>query len=129
MIMRILFVLLALIGMAGAREPIRERGLSLHLLPDRVAKVRGGHGGFTVTDPATRKPGKTFSTPEEVLTHFEAMPESIKEHGIWIVLTNPVSYSEPEMQKLGILVDSCKKKQIPLFTCRAADLPNGWTRK
>jgi hypothetical protein len=57
------------------------------------------------------------------------MPESIKEHGIWIVLTNPVSYSEPEMQKLGILVDSCKKKQIPLFTCRAADLPNGWTRK
>ena len=41
------------------------------MLPDRVARNIGGHGGFTVTDPATRQRGTTYAHPEELLTYFQ----------------------------------------------------------
>lgn len=52
----ILFLLLTTTLVITA-EPTREGGLSVHMLPDSVAKFSGGHGGFTVTDPATKSPG------------------------------------------------------------------------
>ncbi len=41
----LLFVVF-IISLTG--EPQRERGLSVHMLPDRVAQINGRSGGFTV---------------------------------------------------------------------------------
>ena len=52
--MKALFLLLLTASLLVAAEPNREAGLSVHMLPDRVAKIGGEHGGFTVTDPTTK---------------------------------------------------------------------------
>ena len=124
--MRTLFILLLTASMLSAAEPTREGGLSVHMLPDRVAEIDGQHGGFTVTDPATRRPGATYGQPKELLDYLSHLPASIQQNGIWAVLTNPTSYSEGEQAKLKALAKLCAEKKIPLYTCRAAELPKGW---
>ena len=44
------------------------------MLPDRVARNIGGHGGFTVTEPATRQRGTAYAHPKELLTYFQGLP-------------------------------------------------------
>lgn len=124
--MRTLFILLLTASMLSAAEPTREGGLSVHMLPDRVAEIDGQHGGFTVTDPATRQPGTTYGQPRELLDYLSHLPASIQQNGIWVVTTNPSSYSEGEQAKLKALAKLCAEKKIPLYTCRASELPTGW---
>lgn len=121
------FLFLA-ISSAMAVEPTRAGGLSVHVLPDRVANLNGKHGGFTVSDPVTKKMGDTYSEPEELLVYFHQLPETVKQNGIWIVTTNPDSYSEYEHSKIAKLITLSSEEGIPVFTCRAKDLPNGWKR-
>jgi hypothetical protein len=123
------FLILFLTGsMLIAAEPTREGGLSVHMLPDRVAKINGEHGGFKVTDPATKQRGTTYAHPEELLTYFQRLPASVRQNGIWIVSTHPSSYSESEQAKLMALSALCTEKKIPIYTCRASELPKGWRR-
>ena len=89
----ILFLLLT-ITLVIAAEPTRDGGLSVHMLPDSVAKFSGGHGGFTMTDPATKKPGSTYATPKELLAYFQDLPPTVRQNGIWVVTTHPDSYSD-----------------------------------
>ena len=109
-----------------ATELKREGGLSIHMLPDHVAEISGQHGGFTVRDPVTKEPGATFAQPKELLDYFFHLPPSIQENGIWIVTTNPSSYSKSEEARLKTLARLCNDKKIPVFTCRASELPKGW---
>ena len=113
--------------MLMAAEPTREGGLSVHMLPDRVAKISGEHGGFTVTDPTTKQPA-TYAEPQELLAYFQHLPESVQQNGIWIVTTHPTSYSEAEQVKLTALGALCAEKKIPIYTCRGSELPKGWRR-
>ncbi len=124
--MRTFLFLLLIASTLSAAEPTREGGLSVHLLPDRVATLSGGHGGFTVTDPATRQPGETYARPEELLDYLSRLPPAIRENGIWIVTTNPSAYAESEQAKLKSLAKLCAEKKIPLYICRASELPKGW---
>ena len=123
----ILFLLLTT-TLAMCAEPTRDEGLSVHMLPDSVAKFGGGHGGFTVTDPATKRPGSTYSTPKELLAYFQQLPAAVRQNGVWVVTTHPDSYSESERAKLDELIETCVSKDIPIYPCRASDLPKGWKR-
>jgi hypothetical protein len=49
-------------------------------------------------------------------------------NGIWIVTTHPDAYSEEEKGLLEEVKAICRKENIPLFLCRASQLPNGWIR-
>ena len=119
---------LVLVGPILAAEPRRDEGLSVHMLPDRVAKLQSSHGGFTVSDPLTKKMGSTYAEPEELLKYFYRLPESTQQNGIWIVTTNPDSYSEYELLKIEKLSAISSDKNVPVFTCRAIELPHGWKR-
>lgn len=121
----ILFLLLTTTFVIAA-EPTRDGGLSVHMLPDNVAALSGGHGGFTVTDPATNRRGSTYAEPKELLAYFQSLPPTVRQNGIWVVTTHPDSYSDNEKAKLKALIALCVSKNIPIFTCRASELPNGW---
>ena len=124
--MKSLLLLLLTASFLVAAEPKREAGLSVHMLPDRVAKISGEHGGFTVTDPATKNKGSTYGDPKELFAYFQRLPAATQENGIWIVTTHPTSYSEAEQAKLKALVALCTDKSIAIYTCRGSELPNGW---
>jgi hypothetical protein len=126
--MKTILVLLLSASFLAAEEPKREGGLSVHMLPDRVAKLDGKQGGFNVTDPSTKEGSVTYPTPEELVAHFQRLAESVRANGIWIVTTHPDSYSEGEQTKLKALFGLCADAKIPVYTCRASELPNGWTR-
>jgi len=122
----LLFLFTATFLIAG--EPKRDAGLSVHMLPDRVAKLGGEQGGFTVTDPMTKERGTTYAHPGELLSYFQHLPSTVQQNGIWIVSTHPDSYSESEQAKLKALIKLCTEKNIPVYTCRASELPSGWQR-
>lgn len=126
--MKALFLLLLTASLLVAAEPTREAGLSVHMLPDRVAKISGEHGGFTVTEPATQAKGGTYGAPKELFAYFQSLPAATQQNGIWVVTTHPSSYSEAEQGKLKALIALCADKSIPIFTCRGSELPNGWKR-
>jgi hypothetical protein len=126
--MKTIFILFLTASMLVAAEPTRDGGLSVHMLPDRVAKISGEHGGFTVTDPATKQSGATYGEPKELLAYFLTLPASVQQNGIWIVTTHPSSYSEAEENTLKALAVLGAEKKIPIYTCRASELPKGWKR-
>ena len=124
--MKSLLLFLLITSLLVAAEPLRNGGLSVHLLPDRVAKLSGERGGFTVTDPATRNTGGTYGDPKAMLAYFRHLPAATQQNGIWIVTTHPSSYSEAEQTRLKALVALCTAQGIPIYTCRGSELPNGW---
>lgn len=126
--MKTLFFLLISASFLIAAEPTREAGLSVHMLPDRVAKISGERGGFTVTDPTTKAKGSTYGDPKELVAYVQGLPAAVQQNGIWVVTTHPTSYSEAEQAKLKELVTLSATKNIPVFTCRGSELPNGWKR-
>lgn len=124
--MKALFVFLLAVPLMIAAGPSREDGLSVHMLPDRVAAIDHSHGGFTVTDPAFHRPGDTFAEAKDLLAYFQHLPATVQQNGIWVVTTHPTSYSESEQAKLKTLITLCGEKKIPIYTCRASELPQGW---
>lgn len=108
----------------AAQDPSREEGLSVHMLPDRVAKLSSKHGGF-VLDSSKH----ALKTAAELIAHLESLPKKTQANGIWVVTTHPSSYSKEETQKLQSLAELAASKGIPVFTCRASDLPKGWQRQ
>lgn len=127
--MRIRFftvLLLVVFAISTTAEPQRERGLSVHMLPDRVAQINGGSGGFSAK--AADGTESTYSDQSQLVAFFQTLSASVQENGIWVVTTNPSAYSEIERAKLKALVQLCDEKKIPIFTCRGSELPNGWKR-
>jgi hypothetical protein len=104
-----------------AAEPDRAKGLSVHMLPDRVAQISGKSGGFTVGSELYVDPGK-------LVDYFRSLPAATQENGIWVVTTHPSAYSVAEREKLRALIALCQQQKIPIFTCRGSELPAGWKR-
>jgi hypothetical protein len=121
--MRAHFVV-ALLWLASAAlggEPDRAKGLSAHMLPDRVAQIDGRNGGFTVGS-------ETYPDAAKLVAHFRTLSPAAQENGVWVVTTHPSAYSLAEHEKLRALVTLCQQQKIPIFTCRGSELPGGWKR-
>ena len=91
------------------------------MLPDRVAKIDGKSGGFTVGS-------QTYVDAAQLIAHFRTLPAATQENGIWVVTTSPSAYSAAEHETLRSLLAQCQQQQIPVFTCRGSELPGGWKR-
>jgi hypothetical protein len=122
--------LVATLAIAAA-PPERSKGISMHMLPKRVADLGGRKWGLTVT-PASHLTSDagytTLQTVSEFLAFVERQSKPVQENGVWIVTTNPNAYTEPEQAFLKEVVEACIKARIPLFIARASELPNGWKR-
>jgi hypothetical protein len=124
--MKIILFLLFTIALASGVEIKREAGLSVYMLPERVGALSGKHGGFVASDPETHQTRESISEPRKLITYFEQLSQAVQRNGMWIVITDPDAYSESEHASLKDLLALCLQKNIAVFTCRAAALPNGW---
>jgi hypothetical protein len=115
------FLCIAAFATCAASEPDRAKGLSVHMLPDRVAQIDGHSGGFTVGS-------HTYPDAARLVAYFRTLPAATQENGIWVVTTHPSAYSAAEHEKLRALVTLCQQHKIPVFTCRGSELPGGWKR-
>ena len=117
---------LATLAVCPASEPDRAKGLSVHMLPDRVAQIDGGRGGFTARD--ARGIESIYVDAKQLVAFFQTLPAATQENGIWVVTTHPSAYSSTEHENLHALLELCRQKNVPVFTCRSSDLPGGWKR-
>jgi hypothetical protein len=117
------FLWLSTLAICSGGEPDRAKGLSVHMLPDRVAQIDGHSGGFTVGDSQT-----TYARPAELVAYFHTLPATTQENGLWVVTTHPSAYSAAERETLGALIALCQQQKIPISTCRGSELPTGWKR-
>jgi hypothetical protein len=116
---------------AASGAPERAKGISMHMLPKRVADLESGKWGFVVTyaDYLKRESEPPIlSTKEEFLSFVQKQNAEVQKNGVWIVTTHPDAYSEAEKKLLDDVKAICRKERIPLFICRASQLPNGWKR-
>jgi hypothetical protein len=95
-IMKTLFYLLLTASLLVAAEPKREAGLSVHMLPERVAKISGGHGGFTVSDPTGKSDGKTYGDPKKLFEYFQSLPPPPRR--IAFGLSPPIPHLTPKQK-------------------------------
>jgi hypothetical protein len=116
---------------AWAAAPERAKGISMHQLPKRVADLGGNKWGLSVDYAAHLKPESeqpVLQSTQEFLAFVRKQDKSVQENGVWIVTTHPDAYSEMETKLLEDIKSVSKKEKIPLFVCRASELPNGWKR-
>jgi hypothetical protein len=131
---RKLFVLifcLALFAQSAEVASERTKGISLHMLPKRVADISGQRWGFSVDNAVYLKPESqqpVLQTPKEFLAFVRKQDAHVQENGVWIVTSHPDAYSGSEKALLEDIKALCQREKIPLFICRASDLPNGWKR-
>lgn len=93
------------------------------MLPKKVAEIGRSPWGFTVDGKQ-----KVLQNAEDVLNYFRQQKVSVQQNGIWIVTTSPDAYSDEELKVLEEVKSMCREEKIPLFVCRASQLPNGWMR-
>ncbi len=109
----------------------RSHGVSLHMLPKRVAELSGAQWGLSVDSSAYLTTGThrlTFQSAADLLVFFRQQSAAVQSNGIWVVTTNPDAYSGEEKALLEEVKSMCRRESIPLFICRASELPNGWAR-
>ena len=116
-------LVVVVVASAGASQPDRSRGLSMHLLPKRVADISGQKWGLVLD--ANRQ---VLQTGDEFLSLFRSQPSAVQDNGVWIVVTNPDAYGKQEQKLLLDVQDLCRREKILLFIARASDLPSGWKR-
>jgi hypothetical protein len=125
-------ILTTFTGLAVAAEPQRSDGLSVHMLPKRVADISKQKAGFTISQQGGSKPPKdtpTMETAQALVDYLKKLSPEIQQNGIWVVTTHPESYAAKETKNLDRLKEICTKDKIPLFTCRGSELPDGWKRQ
>ena len=116
---------------SAANAPDRTKGISLHMLPKRVADLGPYQWGLVVSHAGDWKPPQqppVFQTTQDFLLFVRAQNQQVQENGVWIVVTDPDAYSDAEKTFLEDIKALCRKEKIPLFISRAIDLPNGWKR-
>ena len=119
----VLFSWLATFAVCLASEPERAKGLTVHMLPERVARIEHRSAGFTLGERES-----AYSEPADLVSYFKTLPASKQENGLWVVTSHPRSYSSAEREKLRALIALCREKEITIFTCRGSELPTGWKR-
>lgn len=124
-------LLVVFLGVAWATAQERSKGISLHMLPKRVAAISGKKWGFTVDYAKYLKPESeepVLQTRADLVAFVRKQDKDVQENGVWIVTTNPDAYSDAEKALLDDIKVASRQQHIPLFICRASDLPNGWKR-
>jgi len=127
----ILIILFAVVSGVAAVTPERSKGISVHLLPKRVADLSDQKWGLVVSYADYLKPEKTqplLQSTAELLTFVRKQDKDVQGNGVWIVTTHAGAYSEPEKKLLEDLKPLCRKEHIPLFLVRGSQLPNRWQR-
>ena len=127
----VFLVLTLCILSTGVSSPERSKGISMHMLPKRVADLGEQKWGLAVSYAKYLKietEPPTLQTTKEFLSFVRKQDESVQENGVWIVVTDPDAYSAAEKALLEDIKIVCQKESIPLFVCRGVDLPNGWKR-
>ena len=131
---RIVTALVALILLPSLSLPAaaqeRGKGISVHMLPKRVADLGGDPWGFRVSMVGTKRVGSppTIQSVAALLAFYREQEPSVQENGVWIVVTDPDAYSQAEKDLLESVKSACRKNRFPLFICRAIRLPDGWVR-
>jgi hypothetical protein len=126
-----LLLSIMLLNAALAATPERAKGISLHMLPKRVADISGSKWGFTVDYAKHLKPEPVepvLQTTDELVAFVRKQDKAVQDNGVWIVTTHPDAYSDVEKTLLEDIKTVSRQQHIPLFICRAAELPNGWKR-
>jgi hypothetical protein len=123
-----LFLLAAVCALA---DPSRQSGVSAHMLPKRVADLGDGKWGFVISfapylKPESEKP--VIQSASALVAFLQKQDQSVQDNGMWIVITNPGSYSDSEMALLEGVKNAFRRSHLPLFICRGSELPNGWNR-
>jgi hypothetical protein len=111
--------------------PERTKGISMHMLPKRVANLGGQKWGFVVSYAEYLKPEQEkpiLQNTKEFLVYVRKQDKEVQENGVWIVITNPTAYSKEELNLLEDIKALCIKEKIILFVARGSQLPNGWIR-
>ncbi len=115
-------------------EPRRDDGLSVFMFPKRVADLdatRKAKWGFVLNEPKDHsRPADrpAFQTAEDLLVYYRSLPGSVRQNGLWVLVTHPDAYSVEENAILYQLKSLCAKQEVPLFVSRASELPDGWKR-
>lgn len=127
----ILAIVLVAISAIAAVTPERSKGISIHMLPKRVADLGAQKWGLVVTYAEYLAPERTqpvLQSTTEFLTFVRKQKPAVQENGVWIVTTHPDAYTEPESKLLEDIKGLCRIEHIPLFVVRGSQLPNGWQR-
>lgn len=127
----IVLLLVTFLSIASATAPERSKGISLHMLPKRVADISGRKWGFTVDYAKHLKPESeepVFQRTDELLAFVRRQDKDVQDNGVWIVTTDPDAYADVEKTLLEDVKTLSRQQHIPLFICRASELPNGWKR-
>lgn len=115
-------------------SPKRELGLSAHLLPKSVAdldttgEIEWGYMVSQTKNLITPLERPVFQGLNDLIAYFLKQSSEVQQNGIWVVTTNPDSYSDSEKESVETLKKLCKEKNISLFFCRGSNLPNGWLK-
>ena len=99
----ILTVLFAVVSTASAASPERSKGISMHMLPKRVADLGVKKWGLVVSYAEYLKAEKAepaLQSTTEFLAFVRKQDKPVQENGAWIVTTHPDAYSEPEKKLL-----------------------------
>jgi hypothetical protein len=120
-----------LAAVCALADPSRQSGVSAHMLPKRVADLGDGKWGFVISyapylKPESEKP--VIQSASALVAFLQKQDQSVQDNGMWIVVTNPASYSDSEMALLEEVKSAFRRSHLPLFICRGSELPNGWKR-
>lgn len=124
-------VVAALFNGTAAASPERSKGISMHMLPKRVAEIDGRKWGLVVTYAEYLKPEHAepvVQSAADFLAFVKKQDQSVQDNGVWIVTTHPDAYSDAEKKMLEDIKGLCHKEKIPLFIVRGSRLPDGWER-
>jgi len=127
----IILIVFLFVPVAHALEPQREKGISAHALPKRIADISGKPWGLEVSYAPYLKPepGRPYlQSVKDVIEFVKKQDKSVIEHGLWVVTTHPSSYSRSETEFYERLKRELPKHNIPLFWARGAELKNGFKR-
>ena len=93
-----LFVLTVCVFSTGITSPERSKGISMHMLPKRVADLSGAKWGFTVTYASYLKiesEPPTLQTTKEFLSFVRKQDQAVQDNGVWIVITDRTPIRKP----------------------------------
>ena len=128
----LLVLFLTSISLANEMLPERLKGISMHMIPMRVASLDTKQKwGFMVSHTGYLKPEtekQILQTTNEFLTYVRKQDGKVQENGVWIVITNPAAYSKEELALLEDIKALCIRERIAFFVARGSQLPNGWVR-
>ena len=119
------------ISVSHAIEPERSKGISVHALPERIAKISGRPWGFEVAYAPNLKPepGQPYlQSVKDVLDYVRKQNPSVIKNGLWVVTTHPSAYSKKENDLHKQVKAALPKENIPLFWARGSEIKKGFKR-